>query len=109
MARKKYQHYTDEFRREAVRRADQPGHTASSVAKELGIHPGQIYNWRRQFTRFARSHAPAWERLRNCVKARTIPVQLRGCREWTALDCTANEVGSHAGAWEPVGKNHFFM
>ncbi|MET4163865.1 hypothetical protein ABIE61_003731 [Marinobacterium sp. MBR-111] len=36
MARKKYQHYTDEFRREAVRRADQPGHTASSVAKELG-------------------------------------------------------------------------
>ena len=53
MARKKYQHYTDEFRREAVRRADQPGHTASSVAKELGIHPGQIYNWRRQFTRLS--------------------------------------------------------
>ncbi|GAB0152084.1 transposase [Marinobacterium sp. BA1] len=53
MARKKYQHYTDEFRREAVIRADQPGHTASSVAKELGIHPGQIYNWRRQFTRLS--------------------------------------------------------
>ena len=53
MARKKYQHYTEEFRREAVRRADQSGHTASSVAKELGIHPGQIYNWRRQFTRLS--------------------------------------------------------
>ncbi len=36
MARKKYQHYTEEFRREAVRRADQPGNTAASVAKELG-------------------------------------------------------------------------
>lgn len=53
MARKKYQHYTDEFRREAVRRAAQLGHMASSVAKELGIHPGQIYNWKRQFTRFS--------------------------------------------------------
>eukprot|EP01155_Anaeramoeba_flamelloides_P002942 Anaeramoba_flamelloidesa1060139_9.p1 GENE.a1060139_9~~a1060139_9.p1 ORF type:complete len:104 (+),score=0.97 a1060139_9:133-444(+) len=53
MARKKYQHYTEEFRREAVRRADQPGNTAASVAKELGIHPGQIYNWRRQFTRLS--------------------------------------------------------
>ncbi|WP_299204082.1 transposase [uncultured Amphritea sp.] len=53
MARKKYQHYTEEFRREAVKRADQPGNTASSVAKELGIHPGQIYNWRRQFSRLS--------------------------------------------------------
>ena len=39
MARKKYQHYTEEFRREAVRRADQPGNTAASVAKELGGIP----------------------------------------------------------------------
>jgi transposase len=53
MARKKYQHYTEEFRREAVKRADQPGNTVASVAKELGIHPGQIYNWRRQFTRLS--------------------------------------------------------
>lgn len=53
MARKKYQSYTEEYRREAVRRAGEPGHTAASVAKELGIHPGQIYNWKRQFTRLS--------------------------------------------------------
>jgi transposase len=41
--------YTEEFRREAVRLADQPGRTATQVAKELGIHVGQIYNWRTQF------------------------------------------------------------
>jgi len=39
MAKRKYQHYTEEFRLEAVKRASQPGNTASSVAKELGIHP----------------------------------------------------------------------
>ena len=53
MSRKKTQAYTEEFRREAVRRADQAGNTAASVARELGIHPGQIYNWRRQFTRLS--------------------------------------------------------
>ncbi len=54
MARKKKtQAYTEEFRREAVKRADKEGNTAASVARELGIHPGQIYNWRRQFTRLS--------------------------------------------------------
>lgn len=53
MSRKKTQAYTEEFRREAIRRADQPENTAASVARELGIHPGQIYNWRRQFTRLS--------------------------------------------------------
>ena len=35
MAKRKYQTYTEEFRREAVKRAGQPGNTAASVAKEL--------------------------------------------------------------------------
>jgi transposase len=47
----KYNHYTEKFRREAVRRADDPNRSASDVAKELGIHPGQIYNWRRQYNK----------------------------------------------------------
>jgi len=47
----KYNHYTESFRREAVRRSDDPNTTAIEVAKELGIHPGQIYNWRRQYNR----------------------------------------------------------
>jgi len=49
----KYNHYTEEFRREAVRRSGTPGTTAADVARELGIHPGQIYNWRRQYNRLS--------------------------------------------------------
>lgn len=33
MSRKKTQAYTEEFRREAIRRSDQPGNTAASVAR----------------------------------------------------------------------------
>ncbi len=53
MARKKTQAYTEEFRREAVKRADKEGSTAASVARELGISYQQIYNWRRQFNRLS--------------------------------------------------------
>lgn len=49
----KYNHYTEDFRREAVRRSDDPNTSAAEVAKELGIHPGQIYNWRRQYKRLS--------------------------------------------------------
>jgi len=45
----KYNHYSEAFRRAAVKRCDDPNVTAADVAKELGIHPGQIYNWRRQY------------------------------------------------------------
>ena len=51
MTRKKRQGYSEEFRREAVRRAEQPGNSNASVATELGISAQQIYNWRRQFNR----------------------------------------------------------
>lgn len=53
MARKKRQTYTEDFRREAVKRAEKPGNTNTSVAKELGISAQQIYNWRRQFNRLS--------------------------------------------------------
>lgn len=54
MARKKRaQAYTEEFRREAVKRAEKEGSTTASVAKELGVSPQQIYNWRRQFNRLS--------------------------------------------------------
>ena len=49
----KYNHYTEDFRREAVRRSEEPNTSATEVAKELGIHPGQIYNWRRQYKRLS--------------------------------------------------------
>ena len=40
----KYNHYTEDFRREAVRRSGYPNTSAAEVPCELGIHPGQIYN-----------------------------------------------------------------
>lgn len=53
MTRKKTQAYTEEFRREAVKRSEQPGVTQAQVAKELGISSQQIANWKRQFTRLS--------------------------------------------------------
>ena len=53
MARKKRHAYTEEFRREAVNRSEKEGNTTASVAKELGVSPQQIYNWRRQFNRLS--------------------------------------------------------
>ena len=47
----KYNHYTEDFRREAVRRSELPDVSAVDVARELGIHPNQIYNWRNQYKR----------------------------------------------------------
>ena len=53
MTKKQTQAYTEEFRQEAVRRAEQKGNTAASVGRELGISAQQIYNWRRQFNRLS--------------------------------------------------------
>ena len=53
MARKKTQAYTEEFRREAVKRSAKSGVSTATVAKELGISAQQIYNWRRQFSRLS--------------------------------------------------------
>ena len=54
MARRKAKSYSESFRREAVRLADQPDRTATAVAKELGIHVGQIYYWRTQFNKLSK-------------------------------------------------------
>jgi len=53
MARNKTNNYTETYRKEAVRLADLPDRTATSVADELGINVGQIYNWRNQFKRLS--------------------------------------------------------
>jgi len=46
--------YNEAFRREAVRLSEQAGRNATEVARELGIHPGQIYNWRTQFNKLSK-------------------------------------------------------
>ncbi len=43
--------YTEAFRKEAVCRASEEGVTTVGVAKELGLHVNQIYNWKNQFNR----------------------------------------------------------
>ena len=46
--------YNEAFRHEAVRLSEQPGRNATEVTRELGIHPGQIYNWRTQFNKLSK-------------------------------------------------------
>ena len=53
MTRKKTQAYSEEFRKETIRRSQAKGNTTASVAKELGVSPKQIYNWKRQFSRLS--------------------------------------------------------
>lgn len=53
MAKHRKPAYTEEFRKEAVLRSEKSGQTTVSVAKELGVSPQQIYNWRRQFSRLS--------------------------------------------------------
>ena len=55
MARKKTKSYPESFRKEAVKLADLPDRTAADVARELGIHVGQIYNWRTQFNKLSKN------------------------------------------------------
>lgn len=54
MAKKKTKAYPEAFRKEAVRLANLPDRTAVDVAKELGIHVGQIYNWKTQFSKLSK-------------------------------------------------------
>lgn len=54
MARKKTKAYPESFRKEAVKLADLPDRSAADVARELGIHVGQIYNWRTQFNKLSK-------------------------------------------------------
>ena len=54
MAKKRVKSYSEEFRRQAVSLADQPGKTAAEVAESLGIHVNQIYNWRTQFSKISK-------------------------------------------------------
>ncbi|WP_226703239.1 transposase [Microbulbifer elongatus] len=53
MAKKSTQAYTEEFRRDAVKRTEKPSATTASVARELGVSAQQTNNWRRQFNRLS--------------------------------------------------------
>ena len=54
MAKRKVKSYPESFRKEAVRLANLQDRTAVDVAKELGLHVVQIYNWKTQFSKLSK-------------------------------------------------------
>ena len=46
----KKKRFDRDFKISAVKMVTQEGHKASEVARSLGIHPNQLYNWRKKFS-----------------------------------------------------------
>ena len=67
MTRHKTKAYPESFRKEAVRLANLPDRTAVDVANELGIHVGQIYNWRTQFSKLSKKQFKIYEGVDHSV------------------------------------------
>ena len=49
MATKARRRFTDEFKREAARLAEQPGRTVTAVARELGVERSVLKRWMEHF------------------------------------------------------------
>ena len=47
--KRKYRRYSREFKLEAVRLSEEDDRPVADVARELGIHPNNLYKWRAQF------------------------------------------------------------
>ena len=48
MTKRNYRKFSPEFKREAVRLAEQSDGPVTQVARELGVRVNQIYKWRQQ-------------------------------------------------------------
>ncbi|MGB2630180.1 MAG: transposase [Candidatus Omnitrophota bacterium] len=46
----KKKRFDRDFKMSAVKMVTDGGHKASEVARGLGIHPNQLYNWKRKFS-----------------------------------------------------------
>ena len=46
----KRQRFDRDFKLSTVKMVTEGGHKASEVARSLGIHPNQIYNWKQKFS-----------------------------------------------------------
>ena len=46
----KKKRFDRDFKISAVKMVTQEGHTAAEVARSLGIHPNQLYNWKRKYS-----------------------------------------------------------
>jgi transposase len=49
VATRQRRRFTDEFKREAVKLAEQPGRSTSAVARELGIQRSVLKSWMNKF------------------------------------------------------------
>jgi transposase len=47
--KRKNRRYSREFKLEAVRLSEEANRPVADVARELGIHPNNLYKWRAQF------------------------------------------------------------
>ena len=48
MSKRQYKTYSNEFKLEAIRLADESDKPVTQVARELGLRVNQIYKWRKQ-------------------------------------------------------------
>jgi len=46
----KKKRFDRDFKISAVKMVTEGGHKATEVARSLGIHPNQLYNWKRKFS-----------------------------------------------------------
>lgn len=46
----KKKRFDRDFKISAVKMVTQEGHKASEVARSLGLHPNQLYNWKKKFS-----------------------------------------------------------
>lgn len=62
---KKRKKYTREFKLEAVRLAEDSERSIAAVARDLDIHPNNLYKWRQQFIEDGEEAYPGHGKLRN--------------------------------------------
>jgi transposase len=43
-------HFTEEFKRDAVRQITERGYPVSEVSKRLGVSPHSLYEWKKKFS-----------------------------------------------------------
>ena len=48
--RSKKKRFDRDFKMSAVKMVTEGGHKAAEVARSLGIHPNQLYNWKRKYS-----------------------------------------------------------
>ena len=50
LAKRQMKRFDKEFKISAVKMVTEGGHTTAEVARGLGIHPNQLYNWKKKYS-----------------------------------------------------------